>query len=174
MRASWTCFCRSVTQTRIIWKENNTWILCLYMGVTEVQSTGPRYTGEFHQPLMLGLVSWVWLGMGKHAGVNNDREETLLSFTTVIEHHHHIISSLQLYTYRLTHLAYRLTTLCHKRHWFQLDSNVFPFHFGLNFDKIYNSKQSSTGFRCFLSKSQTRMRDQAKQARWSGDQLWSS
>ena len=34
--------------------------------VTVVQSTVPRYTGQFNQPLMLGLVSWVWLGI--HAG----------------------------------------------------------------------------------------------------------
>ena len=65
-----------------------------------------RYTGEFNQPPMLGLVSWVWLGT--HAGVTitNDREEPLLTFTTFIEHHHHIISSLHHYTYRLTYLGY--------------------------------------------------------------------
>ena len=34
--------------------------------VTVVQTTVSRYTGQFNQPLMLGLVSWVWLGI--HAG----------------------------------------------------------------------------------------------------------
>ena len=62
--------------------------------------------GEFNQPPTLGLVSWVLLGMGTHAGVNNDREKPPLTFTTFIEYHHHIISSLHIYTYRLTHLAY--------------------------------------------------------------------
>ena len=29
----------------------------------------PGTLGEFNQPPKLGLVSWVWLGMGTHAGV---------------------------------------------------------------------------------------------------------
>ena len=134
----------------------------------------PGTLGEFNQPPTLGLVSWVWLGMGTHAGVNNDREEPLLTFTTFIEHHHHIISSIHLYTYRLTLLGlYRFTGsyLCaHKSHCFQLDSNTFTFHFGLNFDKIYNAKQSITGFRCFLSQisDQTEGSGQTgKVVRWS-------
>ena len=69
--------------------------------------------GEFNQTPMLGLISWVWLGMGTHAGVNNDREEPLLTFTTFTEHHHHIISLLHLYTDRLTHLGLHRFTGSH-------------------------------------------------------------
>ena len=58
----------------------------------------PRYTGEFDQPPMVGLVSWVWLGIHTGVTTTNDREEPLLTFTTFIEHHHHhIITSLHHY-----------------------------------------------------------------------------
>ena len=67
--------------------------ITLYSGAVHC----PRYTGELNQPPMLGLVSWVWLGI--HAGVTstNAREEPLLTFKTYIEHHHDIILSLHLY-----------------------------------------------------------------------------
>ena len=43
--------------------------------VTVVQSTVPRYIGEFEQPLMLGLVSWGLPG-GIHAGGYLSTKET--------------------------------------------------------------------------------------------------
>ena len=73
----------------------------------------PQVHWEFNQPPMLGLVSWVWLGM--HTGVTstNDTERShflhlqhLLSTIIITSYHHYTI------TYRLTHLMlYRLTGL---------------------------------------------------------------
>ena len=40
-----------------------------------LQYTVPRYTGEFNQPLMLDLVSWVWLG-NTCRGSTDDTEKT--------------------------------------------------------------------------------------------------
>ena len=94
---------------------NDSLELTVVMYVTVVQSTAPRYTGEFNQPIMLGLGNWVWLGMGTHIEVTsiNDREEPLLTFTTFIEHHHqHHIITTPLHLQIDTSCLHRFTPLC--------------------------------------------------------------
>ena len=47
----------------------------LHIYVTVVQSTVPRFTGEFDQPPMLGLVSLVWLGIHTGGYLSTDDTE---------------------------------------------------------------------------------------------------
>ena len=69
----------------------------------------PGTLGEFNQPLMLGLVSWVWLGVGTHAGVNNDRGATSNIYNIYWTSSSHHITTTPLH-YRLTHLGLQAYT----------------------------------------------------------------